>query len=84
MLIILSRLSVKRFLCSRRDAARSGADMFKMNLKMREITQLTFQEWTPNTGAADWSDDRVNWPSEFGERTSSNDTDGRACDVFRL
>ncbi len=41
----------------RRDAARSGSDIFKINLATREIVQLTFQEWTPNTGARDWSDD---------------------------
>jgi len=39
----------------RRDAAYSGADIFKMNLRTRQITQLTFQEWTPNTGARAWS-----------------------------
>ena len=42
-----------------RDAARSGADIFKIDLGTREVTQLTFQEWTPNTGAADWSDHPV-------------------------
>lgn len=39
----------------RRKAARSGADIFKINLETREIIQLTFQEWTPNTGVANWS-----------------------------
>ena len=40
-----------------KDAARSGADLFKIDLETRVITQLTFQEWTPSTGAADWSTD---------------------------
>ena len=39
----------------RRDASRAGADIFKINLKTRQVVQLTFQEWTPNTAAADWS-----------------------------
>ena len=39
----------------RRNAAYSGADIFKMNLQSRQITQLTHQEWTPNTGARAWS-----------------------------
>lgn len=39
----------------RRDAAYSGADIFKLHLPTRRITQLTFQEWTPNTGARAWS-----------------------------
>jgi hypothetical protein len=34
-----------------------GADIYKLNLKTREIVQLTKQEFTPNTGAADWSSD---------------------------
>jgi Hydrazine synthase alpha subunit middle domain len=41
----------------RRNASRAGADILKLNLKTREIVQLTFQEWTPNTGAANWSKD---------------------------
>ena len=43
----------------RRDAARSGADIFKINLQTRDITQLTFQEWTPNTGVGVWSNDHL-------------------------
>lgn len=34
-----------------------GADIFKIHLKTRRIVQLTDQTFTPNTGAADWSDD---------------------------
>lgn len=39
----------------RRNASRAGADIFKINLRTRQVVQLTFQEWTPNTAAADWS-----------------------------
>ncbi len=39
----------------RRDASRAGADIFKIHLGTRQVVQLTFQEWTPNTAAADWS-----------------------------
>lgn len=41
----------------RRDAARGGADLFKIHLETREVIQLTFQEWTPNTGVVAWSND---------------------------
>lgn len=34
-----------------------GADIYKLNLKTREVVRLTHQEFTPNTGAADWSAD---------------------------
>lgn len=43
----------------RRHATRSGSDIFKINLQTREITQLTFQEWTPNTGVGNWSSDHL-------------------------
>jgi hypothetical protein len=33
----------------------SGSDIYKINLATRETVQLTFQEFTPNTGVADWS-----------------------------
>ena len=45
---------------SRKDAARSGSDIFKINLETREIIQLTFQEWTPNTGVGNWSNNPLN------------------------
>jgi hypothetical protein len=32
-----------------------GSDIYKINVKTREVVRLTFQEWTPNTGAANWS-----------------------------
>jgi hypothetical protein len=34
-----------------------GADIFKIHLKTRRVVQLTDQTFTPNTGAAQWSDD---------------------------
>ncbi|MCI0357401.1 MAG: hypothetical protein L0211_02825, partial [Planctomycetaceae bacterium] len=39
------------------DPPAAGADIFKLNLKTREIVKLTTQEFTPNTGAAPWSSD---------------------------
>ena len=48
----------------RRLAARSGADIFKINLETREIIQLTFQEWTPNTGVANWSSSPLSGASD--------------------
>ncbi len=34
-----------------------GADIFKLHLPTRKMVRLTKQEFTPNTGAADWSSD---------------------------
>jgi hypothetical protein len=34
-----------------------GADIYKMHVPSRKIVRLTKQEFTPNTGAADWSSD---------------------------
>lgn len=51
------------------DPSRNGADIFKINLQTREIVRLTFQEWTPNTGVLDWSDNHltpVNGPWYLG------------------
>lgn len=36
---------------------RSGADIYKLNLKTRKSVRLTQQQFTPNTGAADWASD---------------------------
>jgi hypothetical protein len=36
-----------------------GADIYKLHLKTRKIVRLTTQEFTPNTGAAEWSKDFV-------------------------
>ena len=49
----------------RRLASRAGADIYKIHLKSRKIVRLTHQEWTPNTGVADWAErptdrDKVN------------------------
>ena len=41
----------------RRQAPRAGADIYKLHLPTREIVRLTHQEWTPNTGVANWSED---------------------------
>jgi hypothetical protein len=34
-----------------------GADIYKMHVKTRKVVRLTHQQFTPNTGAADWSAD---------------------------
>jgi hypothetical protein len=34
-----------------------GADIYKIHVKTRKVIRLTQQEYTPNTGAADWSRD---------------------------
>ena len=36
---------------------REGADIYKIHLQTRRIVRLTNQQFAPNTGAADWSDD---------------------------
>ncbi|HEV3436772.1 MAG TPA: hypothetical protein VG122_05395 [Gemmata sp.] len=35
----------------------AGADIFKLHVKTRKIVQLTTQQFTPNTGAGNWSQD---------------------------
>jgi len=35
----------------------AGADIYKIHVKSRKIVRLTKQEFTPNTGAAEWSKD---------------------------
>src|SRR5262249_11882927 len=43
----------------------SGADIYKIHVKSRKITRLTHQEYTPNTGAGNWSKDcRANEPGK--------------------
>jgi hypothetical protein len=37
--------------------AAAGADIYKIHVKSRKIVQLTKQEFTPNTGAGNWSKD---------------------------
>ena len=39
------------------ESSAAGADIYKINVKTREIVRLTRQEFTPNTGAARWSKD---------------------------
>jgi hypothetical protein len=34
-----------------------GADVYKLHLKSKKVVRLTHQEFTPNTGAANWSKD---------------------------
>lgn len=36
---------------------RQGADIFKIHLASRRVVRLTNQQFTPNTGAANWSSD---------------------------
>ncbi|CAM2064498.1 HZS-alpha domain-containing protein [Sulfidibacter corallicola] len=43
----------------RADLPRQGADIYKMDLETREITRLTFGEWTPNQAAGNWTDEPV-------------------------
>src|SRR5262249_41060636 len=42
---------------SRSQATLEGSDLYKVHAKTRKVVQLTHQEFTPNTGAADWSKD---------------------------
>ncbi|MGE3957957.1 MAG: hypothetical protein AB7H96_14655 [Vicinamibacterales bacterium] len=39
----------------RNHASRAGSDLYKVNLRTRQVVRLTNQEWTPNTGAAEWA-----------------------------
>jgi len=48
-------LSPEKLNEQRRRMTRSGSDIFKVHLDSGEIVQLTNQEFTPNTGAANWS-----------------------------
>lgn len=50
----------------RRNASRAGADIYRIHLKTREVVRLTHQEFTPNTGVANWSPDPVK-PEEPGQ-----------------
>jgi hypothetical protein len=40
-----------------RGLAYGGADIYKINIRTRQMVQLTHQEWTPPTGSANWSAD---------------------------
>lgn len=39
--------------------SRAGADIYKIHLQTREIIRLTHQEWTPNTGLVDFSQNHL-------------------------
>ncbi|HZR20413.1 MAG TPA: hypothetical protein VFE51_24235 [Verrucomicrobiae bacterium] len=39
----------------RGDLPYAGSDIYRINLKTRAVQRLTFQEFTPNTGAAKWN-----------------------------
>jgi len=43
-----------------RGLAYGGADLYKINIATRQVTQLTHQEWTPPTGSANWSSNLLN------------------------
>ena len=43
----------------RRNASKFGADIYKIHLPTGNIVRLTHQEFTPNTGVANWSADPV-------------------------
>jgi hypothetical protein len=44
----------------------SGCDIYRVHLQTRAIQRLTFQEFTPNTGAGNWhSNNPVNPPSQY-------------------
>lgn len=52
------------------DSTVDGADIWKLNVETGEKTQLTFQEWTPNRGTINWSqqpktlDPGTYWPKQ--------------------
>lgn len=48
----------------RKNASRAGADIYRIHLKSKKIVRLTHQEFTPNTGVANWSPD----PTQSRER----------------
>ena len=45
---------------SQRGLAYGGADIYKIDVKTRQVVRLTRQVWTPPTGAANWSSDPLN------------------------
>jgi hypothetical protein len=51
---------------TQRDLPRAGADIFRINVNTRVIQQLTFGEFTPNTGAGIWDESNpLNPPAGF-------------------
>ena len=52
----------------RGDLPFAGADIYRMNLQTRQITRLTHQEFTPNTGAGHWLESNpVDPPDTFNK-----------------
>ncbi len=50
----------------RDDLPKLGADIFRMHLPSRQVQQLTFGEFTPNTGAGNWDESNpLDPPSEY-------------------
>jgi hypothetical protein len=50
----------------RADLPYEGADIYRINLKTRQIQRLTFQEFTPNTGCGNWLESNpVNPPAAY-------------------
>ncbi len=43
----------------RNQAPRLGADIYRLNLATRVVERLTFQTWTPPSGAANWSSNHL-------------------------
>src|SRR5262249_7605224 len=39
------------------EGAQAGADIYKIHVKSRRTVRLTHQQFTPNTGAGNWSSD---------------------------
>jgi hypothetical protein len=50
----------------RNDLSLAGADIFRIHLASRQVEQLTFGEFTPNTGSGNWDEsDPVDPPSGY-------------------
>jgi len=50
----------------RHDLPDFGSDIFRIHLQTRNVEQLTFGEFTPNTGAGNWDESNpLNPPSQF-------------------
>ncbi|MCW5578062.1 MAG: hypothetical protein KIS89_05425, partial [Dokdonella sp.] len=51
---------------SQRELPYQGADIYRLDLATRQVTRLTFGEFTPNTGAGHWDESNpVNPPNGF-------------------
>jgi len=48
---------------NQRDLPYAGADIFRINLASRQVQQLTFGEFTPNTGTGNWDESNPVNPS---------------------